>query len=191
MAEPNCHYCTRPAEAECATCGRLYCAEHGEDVCLRCLSPESATPSARVYRGSLLALAVASVVTIFLLVRPPSSKSEQDTARVVATATPAVSATATPTPQNAARTPTAPPGTAAGSTPAGTAGSAPAGTPPPGTVAATPTAAQQTYTVQPGDTISGIAARFGVDPDALLAANPSISAQALPIGAVLKIPAGR
>ena len=51
---PSCHYCDNPAEAECPTCGRLYCSEHGEDVCLRCMSPESAAPSQAVYRGSIL-----------------------------------------------------------------------------------------------------------------------------------------
>src|SRR5438874_280306 len=139
MAEPNCHYCTRPAEAECPTCGRLYCAEHGEDVCLRCLAPESATPSARIFRGSVLALAIASIVTVFLLIRPPTSKSEQDIARVVATATPAVSATATPTPQNAPRTASPPPGSAAPSAPSGTAGATAATTPPAATTVATAT----------------------------------------------------
>ena len=32
-----------------------------------------------------------------------------------------------------------------------------------------------TYTVRPGDTLSGIAERFGVSLDALIAANPQIS----------------
>ena len=67
MASASCHYCNRPAEEECSTCGRLYCLEHGEDVCLRCLAPEAATPSGNVYRGSLLALVAASLVAMSLV----------------------------------------------------------------------------------------------------------------------------
>jgi hypothetical protein len=81
MASASCHYCNRPAEEECSTCGRLYCLEHGEDVCLRCLAPEAATPSGNVYRGSLLALVAASLVALFLWFSPPASKNEQDTAQ--------------------------------------------------------------------------------------------------------------
>ena len=115
MAEPNCHYCDRTAEAQCPTCGRLYCDEHGDDVCLRCMSPESATPSAAMYKGSVLALAVASLIAIFLLVRPPESESSADSVRPVATPTTALGATATPT--RAAATPnrTTTPATAPGS----------------------------------------------------------------------------
>ncbi|MCK6564796.1 MAG: hypothetical protein L6Q80_08605 [Dehalococcoidia bacterium] len=105
MAEPQCHYCDRPAEAECATCGRLYCAEHGEDVCLRCLAPESATPSAIAFRGSIAALILGSAVAAFLVISPPQSKSKADPGRTIATSTPAVVATATPTRQGASATP--------------------------------------------------------------------------------------
>ena len=45
-----------------------------------------------------------------------------------------------------------------------------------------------TYTVQTGDTISGIALKFGVSIDDLQAANPEVSASAMSIGTVLKIP---
>ncbi|MDQ3006175.1 MAG: LysM peptidoglycan-binding domain-containing protein [Chloroflexota bacterium] len=45
-----------------------------------------------------------------------------------------------------------------------------------------------TYTVQTGDTISGIALKFGVSMDDLQAANPEISASAMSVGIVLKIP---
>lgn len=190
MAEPNCHYCTRPAEAECPTCGRLYCAEHGEDVCLRCLAPESATPSAKVFRGSVVALVAASLVAVFLVVRPPESKSTADSARTVATATPIVTVTATPTRQ-ASRTPSPPPpasvtpGASAAATGAPPSASASASASPSAPATA---AGQQTYTVKAGDTISGIAAQFGVDADSLLAANPGVTPQTLQIGAVLKIP---
>jgi len=90
MTEPNCHYCNRPAEAECPTCGRLYCAEHGDDVCLRCMSPESATPSALVYRGSVLTLVIASLVALFLVLRPPEKETDNGVVHTVPTSTAAV-----------------------------------------------------------------------------------------------------
>ncbi len=182
MASASCHYCNRPAEEECSTCGRLYCLEHGEDVCLRCLAPEAATPSGNVYRGSLLALVAASLVALFLWFSPPASKNEQDTARSVATATPSFLATATPTRPGATPSRTV---AASSPTPAGSATAAPGGTTP-----ASPTATgTKTYTVQPGDTLSGIASANGISLAALQAANPGVTAETLQIGAVLTIPA--
>ena len=46
-----------------------------------------------------------------------------------------------------------------------------------------------TYTIQAGDTMGELAQKFGVPLDALIAANPSISPNAMPIGATLRIPA--
>lgn len=45
-----------------------------------------------------------------------------------------------------------------------------------------------TYTVQPGDTISSIALKFGVSMDDLQAANPEISPNAMSVGQVINIP---
>ena len=45
-----------------------------------------------------------------------------------------------------------------------------------------------TYTVQAGDTISGIALKFGVSIDDLQAANPEISPNTMSVGTVLNIP---
>ena len=171
MPDAPCHYCTRPAEHECPQCGRLYCGMHGEDVCLRCLAPESATPSAMVYRGALLALAVGTFVAIFLLIRPPQSDAGDDTVRTLPTATPAVSATATPTapgtPSDRTATPTATP------------------TPPP---TASPTAATNTYTIQPGDSLSSIAEANGTTVEELLALNPGVTAESLQPGETLILP---
>lgn len=47
-----------------------------------------------------------------------------------------------------------------------------------------------TYTVRQGDTLSGIAARFNVPLDDLLAANPGVSPTALTVGMTLSIPVG-
>ncbi|MCA9830074.1 MAG: LysM domain-containing protein [Dehalococcoidia bacterium] len=178
MAEARCHYCTKPAQEECHTCGRLYCAEHGEDVCLRCLSPEAATPSPFVFRGAVFALAVAVAVTIYLVISPPQSRSSQDAVRVLPTATPQLQPTATPTPRGG----TVPGGTTpAGATPVAATG----------TVFGSPTATprgQQTYRVQPGDSLSGIAAANGVTVAALIAANPGLT-EDIQIGQEIVIPA--
>jgi LysM repeat protein len=45
----------------------------------------------------------------------------------------------------------------------------------------------KTYVVQPGDTIDGIAAQFGVTPEKIQELNPEIDPQALPSGATLKL----
>lgn len=173
MADPPCHYCDRPAEAECPTCGRLYCLAHGEDVCLRCLAPDSVLPSAAVYRGSVLALIVATVIALYLLARPPAAPAESDVARPIPTNTPAITATATPTPP-------APAGAVATPSPMAT----------PTAVQPTPTAtpAVRTYTVQPGDTLSDVAARFGTTVEAILALNPGVRPETLQPGTELRLP---
>ena len=71
--------------------------------------------------------------------------------------------------------------------------STPSGTPtmvPPLTGNLLPTATAITYTVVQGDTLTGIAGRFGVTLEALLAANPGIQAAVLSVGTTLIIPAG-
>lgn len=177
MAEPNCHYCDRAAEAECPTCGRLYCREHGEDVCLRCLAPEAAAPTAIAYRGAVLALVVGSVVAVFLVIKPPESKSGNDTPRVLATATTSFLSTATPTRQGGDPSRTAVATATAGAQPTGTATAA--------------TGTVRTYTVRDGDTLSGIAEQFNTTLEAIMALNPGLTPETLQIGAVLRIPAAR
>lgn len=171
MADPSCHYCNRPAEQECPTCGRLYCGMHGEDVCLRCMAPESAAPSAAVYRGSILALVAATAVALFLLVRPPSSESAPDNVRTLPTPTTSISATATPTV----------PGTPGQGATAQATQSTPAASPTP--------AGQQSYTVQSGDTLEGIAQQFGTDVATLQSLNPGVTPENLQAGGALIVPA--
>ena len=48
----------------------LYCDDHGDALCERCMDPASALPSYRVYRGSLIALLIGSIFAVWLLVRP-------------------------------------------------------------------------------------------------------------------------
>jgi LysM repeat protein len=61
---------------------------------------------------------------------------------------------------------------------------------PPLTEVVLPTPTPFTYTVVAGDTLSGIATRFNVRLDDLVAANPGVSPAALQVGTVLKIPVG-
>ena len=179
----SCHYCENPAERECPTCGRLYCGEHGDDVCLRCMAPEAAVPSAAVYRGSILALIIASLVVVFLLVRPPETKSGPTLVRELPTSTAAVNATATPTSQGGAGQGTPRPGTQVPSsvTPATAAATSE-------TTAPSPTAAGRTYIMQAGDTLSDVAASFGVSVADIVAANPGINPDTIAIGTEIRIP---
>jgi LysM repeat protein len=180
MAEARCHYCRKPAEEECPTCGRLYCLDHGDDVCLRCLAPESALPSGRVYRGSVVALLAATAVTAFLIISPPASESRQDTARPVPTPTPSFLATATPTPRITPVTVT--PGAGTPVAPSPTVAATPAASPTP----AAPT--ERTHTVVPGDTLSAIAVEYGTTVEAIMAINPGLTPETLQIGTTLRIP---
>ncbi|MDZ7728588.1 MAG: LysM peptidoglycan-binding domain-containing protein [Dehalococcoidia bacterium] len=182
MPDPSCHYCERIAESECPTCGRFYCDEHGDDVCLRCLSPDSATPTALAYRGSLIALGVASIVAVFLLISPPESPASMDEPEAIATNTPAFEATATPTvptDEGTGEEPNTEPTTTI-ATPTEAAEPSP-----------TPEGEQETYTIESGDSLSTIAADHGVTVDAILAANPEIEDPAgIVPGQEIVIPAG-
>ncbi|HEY5730350.1 MAG TPA: LysM peptidoglycan-binding domain-containing protein [Anaerolineales bacterium] len=51
-----------------------------------------------------------------------------------------------------------------------------------------PTSTPFTYTVQQGETISGIALKFGVSIDELIAINPDVSPNIMSVGTTLKIP---
>lgn len=173
MAEPKCHYCDRDAEEQCPTCGRLYCYDHGDDACLRCISPEAAAPSSVVYRGALLTLVAATAVAVFLFVRPPASKSEADTVRTLATPTQSNLATATPTPPGGGPT---------------RAATAAATAPPVATPVASGTAGAKTHLVASGETLSQIAEANNTTVDAIIALNPGITADSLPVGTVLNLP---
>jgi LysM repeat protein len=177
MADPECTFCDNPAESECPTCHNLYCSEHGQDVCLRCMAPESALPGAVLYRGSLLVLGVASILAIWLFLRPPEEQAHVQADSPAPTSTSVFASTATPTAEG--ERPTATP-TTASLPPTPTEAASPA---------ATATPAGGTYTVKPGDTLSIIAQQFGTTVEALLIANPDITDPAnINVDQVITIP---
>jgi hypothetical protein len=113
----KCYSCQEDAVAECRRCGRLYCDEHGDELCGECLKPVSALPSYLLYRGSLLTLLVGTAVALWLLLKPPEEASESvpqiiapTAARASPTAPPAAtSAQVTLTPSPVSPTATATP----------------------------------------------------------------------------------
>jgi LysM repeat protein len=136
------------------------------------MAPESAVPSALVYRGSILTLVVATLLTVFLLIRPPAEKSQASLVRELPTSTAAISATATPTPPRTAtqagsgdETPEATPATPE------TPGASPTAAE---TAEATPTTGPRVHIVAAGDTLSGIAAEYDTTVDELERLNPGI-----------------
>ncbi len=66
----------------------------------------------------------------------------------------------------------------------------PTATPEPAPTEAPAAEAPTTYTVQPGDWLSAIARKLGVDPQAIIDANPGINADNLEVGQVLNLPTG-
>ena len=165
----RCYGCANDATRECRRCGRLYCDEHGDELCAECLKPAGALPSFLLYRGSLLALLLGTVVALWLLLKPPHENN--NTAFNVVEPTATATIVRTPTAQATAATPTV-------------------------VVSPAPTSGNVDYTVQEGDSLFGIAAQFqpsgenladfanrialanGLDP-----ANPMLS-----VGQVLHIP---
>jgi LysM repeat protein len=153
----DCYFCDEQAVQECARCGALYCDEHGDALCQRCLDPAQALPSHRVYRGSLVALLAGTVFAVWLLVKPPStgdadSPLPASISGVRTSAGAAIEASPPPSVKGAA----APAGQAAGPPPAATP-AAPIATATP-KATATPTFVE--HRVGAGDTLSSIAARY-------------------------------
>lgn len=152
----QCYACEHDATRQCRRCSRLYCEDHGADVCGECLAPGSGLPTLVAYRGSLLALLASVAIGVWLLVRPPGGG--ESTAGIVPaspTAEPPVTRTVAPSPTGA-------PGTATPRTPTPVATPSPIATPSP-----TAAPAAREYVVQEGDSLVGIAEQFappGVSP---------------------------
>lgn len=147
------------------------------------MAPDSAVPAALAYRGSLVALGLASLVAIFLIVNPPQDGASVDEGRSEATNTPVFEATATATPSGAGAQPTttiATPTPPVEPTPADGEGD---NDDDPGETT--------TYTVQPGDSLISIAGDHGVSVDDIIAANGDIPDENSPIlaGQEITIPA--
>jgi hypothetical protein len=144
----ECYACENEATRQCRRCARVYCELHGGDLCGECLNPVSTLPSFNLYRGSLLALLIATAVALWLLVRPPGSGDGE--AVVISDATPTAIETQARTPTQDGETPEARTATPAASTTPGT----------PGPNATPTVSGPETYTVVDGDTLLGIAERF-------------------------------
>src|SRR3989304_696833 len=72
----SCYACGRDAIHRGPRCAKPYCDQHGSELCAACQDPSSAIPSGALFRGALLALLVASVLALWLLIRPPGADDE-------------------------------------------------------------------------------------------------------------------
>jgi LysM repeat protein len=171
----TCYVCGKEATRRCPRCGKPYCDEHGEELCAACQDPASAIPSGTVFRGSLLALLVASILALWLLIQPPGlpgGEAGEEAVLPLPTITPAALTSPTPTPSV---TPTPTPTSTPSPTPEATASPTPSATPE-ATPTPTPTPTPEPppfieYEVQSGDTLSSIAQAFGTTVDDLVSIN--------------------
>lgn len=176
----ECYACDNSATRQCRRCARVYCEIHGGELCAECLNPASALPSFNLYRGSLLALLVGTAVALWLLVQPIGS-GDSEPIVVIADLTPTTEVTDVPT------TPTR--------TPVVTSTPEPSATSATLTPDETATPAISSYTVEPGDTLIGIAERFapeGVAPfdyaGQIASANGISVGNVITVGQVLELP---
>ena len=194
----TCYVCGKEATRRCPRCAKPYCEEHGDEMCAACQDPASAIPSGTVFRGSLLALLVASILALWLLIQPPGlpggesggeaalpppATTPSPRAATPARASPTATSSATPT-QTATATATVtatPTATAAASA---TAEVTPLPTPTP-----TPQPSPfSEYVVQSGDSLSSIAQQFGTTADELARINGITDPNTLDIGQKLQVP---
>ncbi len=172
----TCYVCGKEATHRCPRCAKLYCDEHGDELCAACQDPASAIPSGAVFRGSLLALLVACVLALWLLIQPPGlpgGEPGEEAVLPLPTITPVSVVSPTPTPlATPTATPTATPSLTPEATPSPTLSPTPEPTPTPPTPTPTPEPPPFTeYEVQPGDTLSAIAQAFGTTIDELVRIN--------------------
>ncbi len=172
----QCYSCERQDTSLCPRCGKNYCPEHGADLCSACLDPVVAAPSSSAFRIALFALLGASVLALWLLVRPPGLPG--DTGGVV------LEPDATPD-----FTPGLTPDTGDTLTPTGTGGPAPTTTSSPTPEPTpTPTPAPIEHLVVSGDTWGVVAELYGVDQETLATSNGYSVNDVLPLGITLIIP---
>ncbi|MEZ4501842.1 MAG: LysM domain-containing protein [Dehalococcoidia bacterium] len=184
----DCYYCDAEAVQECPRCGALYCENHGEALCVRCQDPALALPSYRVYRGSLAALLVGTLLAVWLLLTPQSSTDADSPPASLSglIETPTATATASSTAVAAGPTPTGTATSTASATATATATATPTETTTPGDIE---------YTVGPGETLFSIAEQYvppGVEVltfvDQIVAYNGIVDPSTIAVGQVLLIP---
>ena len=185
----SCYACGRDAIHRCPRCAKPYCDQHGGELCAACQDPSSAIPSGALFRGALLVLLVASVLALWLLIRPPGTSDDESGAQAgqpSVTRTPTAAATTarpsvtpTGTPQG---TTTGTPGVSPtpGGTPVATSTPTPSPTPEPSPF--------EEYTVQQGDSLSSIAQQFGTTADELARINGITDPNTLNVGQKLQVP---
>ncbi len=182
----SCYACGRDAIHRCPRCAKPYCDQHGGELCAACQDPSSAIPSGALFRGALLALLVASVLALWLLIRPPGDdESGAQAGQPSGTRTPVATSTARPSPSVAA---TGTPGISP--TPGGTPGASPTagGTPTPAPSPTPEPSPFEEYTVQQGDSLSSIAQQFGTTADELARINSIADPNSLSVGQKLQVP---
>ncbi len=172
----QCYACERQDTSPCPRCGKTYCPEHGADLCSACLDPVVAAPSSSAFRIALFALLGASVLALWLLVRPPSLPGDTGGVVLEPDATPDFTPGLTPDTGDTL-TPTGTGG------PAATATSSPTPEPTP-----TPTPAPIEHLVVSGDTWGVVAELYGVDQETLATSNGYSVNDVLPLGITLIIP---
>jgi LysM repeat protein len=180
----SCYACGRDAIHRCPRCAKPYCDQHGGELCAACQDPSSAIPSGALFRGALLALLVASVLALWLLIRPPGDdESGAQAGQPSVTRTPVATSTARPS-----VTPTGTPGLSP--TPGGTPGASPTpgGTPTPAPSPTPEPSPFEEYTVQQNDSLSSIAQQFGTTADELARINSITDPNSLSVGQKLQVP---
>ena len=183
----RCYACERQDTSPCPRCGKDYCPDHGADLCSACLDPVIAAPSSSTFRIALFALLGASVLALWLLVRPPGLPGDNGgvvqepdvTSDFTPGLTPDTGESPTPT---ATASPDGSPGPTVTLIPDD---QTPAPTPEP---TVTPTPAPVEHVVVTGDTWNGLAAQYEVDPETLASTNGYSLADVLPLGITLIIP---
>ena len=197
----QCYACDADAVRECSRCGAIFCVQHGDALCARCMDPAEALPSHQVSRGSLIALLVGSLFAVWLVIRPPATSDADGglpptSSGVIAAAT---AVEGTPSAGSPVDQPSATPSvTTAPGPPATTTASATA-TATPAVETSTPEPApangEQQHVVSVGDTLYSIAEQylppgaFVLDYIDLIAAYNGITdAAIIAIGEVIVIP---
>ncbi len=176
----TCFACENAPTQQCPRCGRPYCNEHGEEVCDSCLQPPSGLPSFTLFRGSLLALLIGTILAVWLLIQPPGGESNAPQSGTIITPTSEVSVDTTPGPESTLAAGTSPvplttPLLNASATPTGSGGTG-------------------TYTVEPGDTLFSICVEVAPDlnvddcAEEIVATNGLTDASTINVGQELIVP---